>query len=68
MENFTLIAFAGAIEPLRIANRMAGRTLYEWRVVSETGGPVAASNGVVREADGGLAELGRETRSSSSAG
>ena len=61
MENFTLIAFAGAIEPLRIANRMAGRTLYEWRVVSETGGPVTASNGVVVQADAGLAELGRET-------
>ena len=61
MENFTLIAFAGAIEPLRIANRMAGRTLYEWRVVSETGGPVTASNGVAVQADGGLSELGRET-------
>ena len=61
LENFTLIAFAGAIEPLRIANRMAGRTLYEWQVVSETGGPVTASNGVVVQADGGLGELGRET-------
>ena len=46
---------------MRIANRMAGRTLYEWQVVSETGGPVTASNGVVVQADGGLAELGRET-------
>ena len=61
MENFTLIAFAGAIEPLRIANRMAGRTLYEWQVASETGGPVTASNGVVVEADAGLGDLGRET-------
>jgi transcriptional regulator GlxA family with amidase domain len=61
LENFTLIAFAGAIEPLRIANRMAGRALYEWQVVSETGGPVTASNGVVVQADGGLVELGRET-------
>jgi transcriptional regulator GlxA family with amidase domain len=61
LENFTLIAFAGAIEPLRIANRMAGRALYEWQVVSETGGPVTASNGVVVQADGGLGELGRET-------
>ena len=59
LENFTLIAFAGAIEPLRIANRMAGRTLYEWQVVSETGGPVTASNGVVVQADAGLGELGR---------
>jgi AraC family transcriptional regulator, glycine betaine-responsive activator len=60
LETFTMIAFAGAIEPLRIANRMAGRTLYEWRVVSETGGPVAASNGVPVQADGGLGEAAGE--------
>ena len=60
LERFTLIAFAGAIEPLRLANRMAGRTLYEWRVVTETGGPVSASNGVVLGADTGLVELGRD--------
>jgi transcriptional regulator GlxA family with amidase domain len=60
LERFTLIAFAGAIEPLRLANRMAGRTLYEWRVVTETGGPVTASNGVTVEADGGLEEVGRD--------
>jgi transcriptional regulator GlxA family with amidase domain len=56
LDKFTMIAFAGAIEPLRIANRMGGRTLYEWRVVSETGGPVTASNGVAVACDGGLAE------------
>jgi AraC family transcriptional regulator, glycine betaine-responsive activator len=56
LPNFTLIAFAGAVEPLRIANRMAGRRLYEWRVVSETGRPVTASSGVEVQADGGLAE------------
>jgi transcriptional regulator GlxA family with amidase domain len=61
LDNFTFIAFAGAIEPLRIANRMAGRTLYAWQVASETGGPVTASNGVVVQADTGLADLGRET-------
>jgi transcriptional regulator GlxA family with amidase domain len=60
LENFTLIAFAGAIEPLRLANRMAGRTLYEWQVATETGGPVTASNGVVLQADVGLAEVGRD--------
>ncbi len=60
LENFTLIAFAGAIEPLRLANRMSGRTLYDWQVVSATGGPVTASNGVVLQADGGLDALGRE--------
>jgi transcriptional regulator GlxA family with amidase domain len=59
LENFTLIAFASAIEPLRLANRMAGRRLYEWRVVTETGGPVTASNGVVVQADDGLGEVAR---------
>jgi transcriptional regulator GlxA family with amidase domain len=60
LEQFTLIAFAGAVEPLRLANRMAGRTLYEWQVVTETGGPVTASNGVMVQAGAGLAELGRD--------
>jgi transcriptional regulator GlxA family with amidase domain len=60
LDSFTMIAFAGAIEPLRIANRMAGRTLYEWRVVSESGGPVTASNGVPVACDGGLTETGGE--------
>jgi transcriptional regulator GlxA family with amidase domain len=60
LENFTLIAFASAIEPLRLANRMAGRTLYDWQIVTESGGPVTASNGVVLQAGGGLADLGRE--------
>lgn len=60
LENFTLIAFAGAIEPLRLANRMSGQTLYEWQVVSETAGPVTASNGVAVNVDRGLEELGRD--------
>lgn len=60
LDQFTLIAFAGAVEPLRLANRMAGRTLYEWQVVSETGAPVQASNGVTVAVDAGLGELGRD--------
>ena len=43
---FPMIAFASAIEPLRQANRLSGRTLYEWRLVSIDGEPVAASNGI----------------------
>lgn len=60
LEHFTLIAFAGAIEPLRLANLMAGRSLYEWTTVSEGGAPIAASNGVVVQVDGPLGELGRD--------
>lgn len=60
LDRFTLIAFAGAIEPLRLANLMAGRTLYEWQTASELGGIVTASNGVPVKVDTGLAELGRD--------
>ena len=44
--NFSMIAFATAIEPLRIANRMLGYEAYRWRLTSTDGKPVTASNGV----------------------
>ena len=39
--NLSMIAFAAALEPLRIANRMADRELYGWQIVSRDGGPCA---------------------------
>lgn len=53
---FSMIAFAAAIEPLRLANRLAERELYRWRLLSVDGAPVAASNGIAVVPDGGLAE------------
>lgn len=44
---FSMIAFAAAIEPLRVANRMARRRLYSWRIVSEKGAQIECSNGCV---------------------
>ncbi len=44
--NFTMIAFATAVEPLRIANRMIGRDVYRWSLVSLDGEPARASNGI----------------------
>ncbi|MFC6487296.1 GlxA family transcriptional regulator [Nitratireductor sp. GCM10026969] len=44
--DFTLVAFATALEPLRAANRMAGYQAYTWRLASVDGKPVRASNGV----------------------
>lgn len=43
---FSMMAFFGAVEPLRIANRLAGRVLYSWHIFSVDGAPVAASNGM----------------------
>jgi transcriptional regulator GlxA family with amidase domain len=54
---FSMIAFASAIEPLRIANRLSGRELYRWQVVSVAGGPVRASNGVLMMTDQTLADV-----------
>lgn len=44
--DFTMIAFATALEPLRSANRLLGHEAYRWRLASVDGKPVRASNGV----------------------
>ena len=41
-----MMSFTGAIEPLRVANRLTGLPLYEWRLMSLDGGLVTASNGI----------------------
>jgi AraC family transcriptional regulator, glycine betaine-responsive activator len=50
--NFSMIAFTSAIEPLRLANRVAGKTLYRWHLYSSDGKPVAASNGIPLNPEG----------------
>src|ERR1700756_377839 len=52
--NFSMIAFTSAVEPLRLANRAAGRDLYAWRLFSSDGKPVAASNGIVLHPSGDI--------------
>ena len=52
--NFSMIAFATAIEPLRLANRYLGQQFYQWRLVTESGMTGLASNGVKVEVDGSL--------------
>ena len=55
--NFSMIAFASALEPLRIANRMADRELYSWQIVSREAGPVRASNACMVTTDQSLADV-----------
>ena len=43
---FALLAYASAVEPLRAANILSGRTLYRWHHLSPDGQPVTASNGL----------------------
>jgi transcriptional regulator GlxA family with amidase domain len=43
---FSMLAFTSAVEPLRAANRLSGRQLYHWQVISYDGKPVTASSGI----------------------
>ncbi len=60
LQNFSMMPFTAALEPLRLANRETGKDLYRWSLVSEGGQPATASNGVVVQVDSGLEELGRD--------
>lgn len=55
---FSFIALASAVEPLRLANRVSGHNLYSWRTYSVDGEPVQASNGVSIPTDGAVADVG----------
>lgn len=53
---FSMIAFTCAIEPLRAANRLSGRSLYQWRTLSMDGEAVSASNDIPIVPDGSTSE------------
>lgn len=46
LQEYSAIAFSSAVEVLRMANHLKGQHVYEWTVLSPTGKPVAASNGL----------------------
>lgn len=48
----TVILLASVIEPLRAANRIAGRALYGWRLLSLDGRPVETTAGIDMPVDG----------------
>ncbi len=60
LNNFTMLCFACAVESLRIANRMAGKTLYTWDIAGEGGQTVACSNGIETKLHMDLTELNRD--------
>jgi transcriptional regulator GlxA family with amidase domain len=54
LPKFSLMAFASAVEPLRVANRLSAKSLYEWSLVSGDGGPVFCSGGLGTVVDDAL--------------
>jgi transcriptional regulator GlxA family with amidase domain len=57
VEDFSHLAFACAVEPLRIANLLSGETLYRWSFASEDGQSATCSNRSVTLVHHGLDKL-----------
>jgi transcriptional regulator GlxA family with amidase domain len=51
LNQFSMLAFASAIEPLRAANRQANKQLFDWVVASPDGNASNASNGICVQTD-----------------
>ncbi len=54
VDGFSLMSLAATLEPLRAANRVSGRTLYEWRLLSPSGRLAMSSSDVPVPVSGGL--------------
>ncbi len=60
LDRFTMLSFACAIEPLRLANYVMGRDAYTWVLSGEGGQRATCSNGVSFQLDIGLEEISRD--------
>jgi transcriptional regulator GlxA family with amidase domain len=58
LPNYSLIAVANALEPLRMANRLVGKEVYQWSLVSMDGQASDASSGLTLAPTGALDKLG----------
>ncbi len=54
LPEYSTISLASVLEPLRAANRLSGRTLYEWSVITPDGKALVSSSGVCILPDMGL--------------
>lgn len=57
LPRFSMMAFFAAVEPLRIANRISDRPLFDWTLISVDGEPVTASNGMTLLSDHSIHEV-----------
>lgn len=60
LDKFTMLSFSCAIEPLRLANYVAGKPLYTWLLAGENGREATCSNGATFKLDIGLDEIERD--------
>ncbi len=59
LDQFSMIAFTSAIEPLRLANSFNDKPLYSWTLVSETGKTAMTSSNIEVNVSGNLGDLNR---------
>ena len=59
LDNFSLISYACAVEPLRLANRYHSCDFYDWKSASENGKTAECSAGTNFQVDMGLEETNR---------
>jgi transcriptional regulator GlxA family with amidase domain len=57
LPDYSMIAVTNAVEPLRMANRVAGHPSYEWIIASLDGLPMPASNGLTLTPTERLADI-----------
>ena len=57
LDGYSMIAFANALEVLRMANLLSGKRLYTWTVASVRGEATPASNGLSIANSGGFTDL-----------
>ena len=60
LDKFTMLSFSCAIEPLRLANYVAGKPLYTWKLAGENGLEATCSNGATFKLDMGLDDIERD--------
>jgi AraC family carnitine catabolism transcriptional activator len=41
-----MVGFSATVEPMHVANRLSGRTLYDWSILSVDGGTQKSSSGM----------------------
>ena len=46
LEKFTLMPLSSATEPLRMANHLTGKRLYDWQLIGESADTVSTSGGI----------------------
>lgn len=55
---FSVVPFVNALDPMRMANRLSDRTIFEWTIISDDGHPVEAINGMSIVADAAVEDAG----------